>query len=108
MSPLYRALPRRSQDRALTPFSASAAGDCALQLPSDAPQLTYTLLDVTEVMPGQLIHVVAGQRGVVSQRQETANLFQAESEFAASRDKTQPFNFSRQVLPIAAGERRRP
>jgi hypothetical protein len=33
-------------------------GDGAL-LPSDAPQLTYPMRDITEVMPGQLINVMA-------------------------------------------------
>lgn len=82
MSPLRRPLAQRSQDRALTTFAACTVGNGSLQFTGYSAQFTHPLLDVDEVMSGQLIHVVAGQRGIVGQRQETADLLQTESELA--------------------------
>jgi hypothetical protein len=65
MSPLRRSLPQRAQDRALTTFPACATGYGSFKFARDAAQLTYPLPNVGEVMPGQLIDVTAGQRGIV-------------------------------------------
>jgi len=59
---LRRSLPQRAQDRAPTTFAAWAAGNGSLQFTGYSAQFTHPLLDVGEVMPGQLIDVVAGHR----------------------------------------------
>ena len=107
MSPLRRALPQRAQDRALTALATRATGNGSFQFTRDAAQLTHPLLDVGEVMAGQLIDVAAGQCGIVGQRQETADLLQAEAELAPARDEPESVHLLRQVIAVAtAGARR--
>jgi hypothetical protein len=102
MSPWRRPLTQGCQDRALTTFAACAAGNGSLQFAGYSAQLTPPLLDVDEVMAGQLIDVAAGHRGVVGQRQETANLIQAEAESAAAGDRSPSVHCPQSVRAASA------
>ena len=95
------------QDRALTTFAAGAVGDGSFQLAGDAPQFAHALLDVGKVMPGELVDVAARQRRIVGEREQTANLLQAEPEFAPARDESQPIHLLRPVIAVATRSPRR-
>lgn len=102
MSPWCRPLTQGSQDRALTTFAACAAGNGSFQFAGHSAQLTHPLLNVDALMPGQLIHVVTGQRGVVGQRRWTSNRHQTEAESAAACCSGRPWQRTRPPV-IAAG-----
>lgn len=79
--------------------TACAAGNGSFKFASNAPQFAHALLNVGKVMAGQLVDVAARQSRIVGQCEQTANLLQAEPEFAPSRDESQPIHL---LLPVSA------
>ena len=95
------------QDCKAAAEAAAKLGGVAKVLVADAPQFAHALLDVGKVMPGQLVDVAARQGGIVGEREQTANLLEAEPEFAPARDESQPIHLLQPVIAVATRSPRR-